>query len=98
MGGGGTLTSASNRDAIQDFNIVAAMAHHPSFNGFLQAFEVGYPIIPTFVTTGTEDIVVNPDYVYEYFQDIPSENKILVNLKGAAHQEPTEDDCRYKEY
>ena len=36
MGGGGTLTSASNSEAIKEFNIAAAIAYHPTTNSLLE--------------------------------------------------------------
>jgi fermentation-respiration switch protein FrsA (DUF1100 family) len=114
MGGGGTLTSASNKTAIKEHNIAAAMAHHPIYNFFedISLFgnwnpffgnwnpfpTVGYPIIPTFITTGTDDNICSFKQVYEHFLNIPSSNKVLVNLTGADHYEPNEYNCKYITY
>merc|ERR1712228_491641 len=47
--------------------------------------------IPLFFLTGSDDSIINPEFVFESFQDVSVEPKVFAEIEGANHFEPCTD-------
>jgi dienelactone hydrolase len=101
MGGGATLTSASNQPAIDEFNIGVAVAVAPMtnevsafFNEALAAYgeetfdawDIGVPVIPTLYAVGDIDQVCPAVHIFANYETSTAP-KVWANLAGADHLE-----------
>lgn len=78
MGGGSTITSASDAAAISKYNIKAAAAMHPAPGN-------NAPKIPILYLTGTKDTLVPSFSVFAQYDAANVSDKTFVNIVGSTH-------------
>lgn len=78
MGGGSTITVASNATAVATYNIKVALAMHP-------APGINAPKVPIVYLTGTADVVVNPLIVLALYKTSTGSDKTFVNIMNSSH-------------
>lgn len=79
MGGGSTITTASNASATSAYNIKVAVAMHPA-SGNPNA-----PKIPILYLSGTADVVVPSSGVLSQYNAAENVIKTFADVKGASH-------------
>jgi pimeloyl-ACP methyl ester carboxylesterase len=84
MGGHATVRSSANAKAAKDLNIAVAVALHPAEEPFFQ------PVMPIFYGTGSADRIIPPAGVVSIFEQTKIKGKVLAEIKGANHFEPTD--------
>jgi dienelactone hydrolase len=97
MGGGATLDSGANVEAIAEHNIGAGVAVAPLTTEILTEFadlydiitfnEVEIPVIPMLYAVMEYDNICEADLIRPNYDKSKSEQKVWANLAGASHME-----------
>jgi hypothetical protein len=99
MGGGATLESGANVEAIANNNIAAGVAIGPTTSevmvtleelygpGSMPYLDVAVPVIPMLYAVMESDDICRPEDIRPNYDASPSEQKVWANLARAGHME-----------
>ena len=82
MGGLSTILSSASQEAVDKYNIAAAVALHPVSIPFKQ------PKVPIFYGSGSDDKIVPPEGVFTAYEWTLAPGRVFAEIKGATHLEP----------
>jgi hypothetical protein len=104
MGGGATLNSGANEDAVEAYNIGLSVAIHPMTREVMEAgnedvealglWDINSPIVPAMYAVGSADPFVTSEAVQPNY-DGATGPKVFLNLEGADHLEITYPEQRW---
>jgi hypothetical protein len=107
MGGGATLNSGANIEAVDLYNIgvtvaIAPMTEEVMIEGAVAAgfepvasWEVHSPVTPVMFAVGEADMVARPEAQIVNFEACENTDKVWLNLKDANHLEITMPEQRW---